>query len=107
VAFVSSASSCPRRLLLRLGIGKTKCFVGPLESFSSTERFAQVVLADVLEHMVDPWQALRRVVDDLMERDGRVIVSLPNVRNWRVLADLVVLGRWRYVDEGILDRTHL
>jgi hypothetical protein len=41
-----------------------------LESFSSTERFAQVVLADVLEHMVDPWQALRRVVDDLMERDG-------------------------------------
>jgi 2-polyprenyl-3-methyl-5-hydroxy-6-metoxy-1,4-benzoquinol methylase len=78
-----------------------------LESFSSTERFAQVVLADVLEHMVDPWQALRRVVDDLMERDGRVIVSLPNVRNWRVLADQVVLGRWRYVDEGILDRTHL
>jgi hypothetical protein len=42
-----------------------------------------------------------------MERDGRVIVSLPNVRNWRVLADLVVRGRWRYVDEGILDRTHL
>jgi hypothetical protein len=57
--------------------------------------------------MVDPWQALRRVVDNLMERDGRVIVSLPNVRNWRVLADLVVRGRWRYVDEGILDRTHL
>jgi SAM-dependent methyltransferase len=82
-------------------------FVGPLESFTSTERFAQVVLADVLEHMVDPWQALRRVVDNLMERDGRVIVSLPNVRNWRVLADLVVRGRWRYVDEGILDRTHL
>jgi len=82
-------------------------FVGPLESFSSAERFSQVVLADVLEHMVDPWEALRHVVDDLLGPDGRVIVSLPNVRHWRVIGNLALLGRWRYVDEGILDRTHL
>jgi SAM-dependent methyltransferase len=82
-------------------------FVGPLESFFSTERFSQVVLADVLEHMVDPWGALQHVVDDLLERDGRVIVSVPNIRNWRVLTDLGVRDRWQYVDEGILDRTHL
>jgi hypothetical protein len=29
------------------------------------------------------------------------------VRHWRVIASLLLLGRWRYVDEGILDRTHL
>jgi 2-polyprenyl-3-methyl-5-hydroxy-6-metoxy-1,4-benzoquinol methylase len=82
-------------------------FVGPLESFSTDERFAQIVLADVLEHMVDPWEALRHVVDDLLDAHGRVIVSLPNVRHWRIIANLALLGRWRYVDEGILDRTHL
>jgi 2-polyprenyl-3-methyl-5-hydroxy-6-metoxy-1,4-benzoquinol methylase len=82
-------------------------FVGPLESFDTLERFKQVVLADVLEHMVDPWAALRHVVDDLLEPGGRVIVSLPNVRHWRVIASLMLQGRWRYVDEGILDRTHL
>jgi hypothetical protein len=82
-------------------------FVGPLESFETSERFKQVVLADVLEHMVDPWSALDHVVKDLLDGGGRVIVSLPNVRHWRVIASLLLRGHWRYVDEGILDRTHL
>jgi O-antigen biosynthesis protein len=37
---------------------------------------------------------------------GRVIVSLPNVANWRVRW-MLLQGRWEYANDGILDRTHL
>lgn len=80
---------------------------GTIADFTSEERFAQVVFADVLEHVEDPWGTLRRVTQDLLMPDGRVILSIPNVRHWTVVRDLVVRGRWEYVDAGLLDRTHL
>jgi len=60
----------------------------------------------VLEHMVDPWQALRATRERL--DDGGVIVGeLPNVRHLPFLVDLALRGRFDYVDSGLLDRTHL
>ena len=38
---------------------------------------------------------------------GCVVASIPNVRHYFVLRDLLVRGEWKYVDEGVLDRTHL
>jgi len=38
---------------------------------------------------------------------GFVIISVPNVRNWRVLYDLLLKGRWDYTGSGILDVGHL
>jgi len=64
-----------------------------------------VVLADVLEHMVDPWQALRRW-RACLKHGGCIVVSLPNVAHASVVRELR-RGRWDYVDEGLLDRTHL
>lgn len=81
--------------------------IGPFEDFSPGDRrFSQIVFADVLEHMVDPWNALSRAARWLTD-DGRVVLSIPNVRNWRVVFNLLVRGRWAYTDEGLLDRTHL
>lgn len=64
-----------------------------------------VVLADVLEHLVDPWAVLRawrsRVPDG-----ATFVISLPNVTHWTVRRDLL-LGHFEYRDEGLLDRTHL
>lgn len=64
-----------------------------------------VVLADVLEHMVDPWGALRDWRSRLAP-GGSVVVSLPNVGHWSVVEALST-GRWDYADDGLLDRTHL
>jgi len=36
-----------------------------------------------------------------------MICSIPNVRNYSVIFPLILLGRWRYTEFGILDRTHL
>jgi SAM-dependent methyltransferase len=64
-----------------------------------------LIYGDVLEHMRDPWSALRRHAKWLSE-DGIVLACIPNVQHWTILRDLL-RGRWEYRDEGLLDRTHL
>lgn len=68
--------------------------------------FQMILALDVLEHLVDPWAMARRLQESLA-RDGVLIVSLPNIRNFRVLFPLLFRDRWTYVNAGILDRTHL
>lgn len=65
-----------------------------------------VLCLDVLEHLVDPWEALRRL-DTFLKPGGMWIISVPNIRNYRILCDLAFKGRFNYADDGILDRTHL
>jgi methionine biosynthesis protein MetW len=69
-------------------------------------RFDCVVAADVLEHLVDPWSALRRATD-LLEPGGTVVISLPNVRFFETFWQLGVRGSWPRREEGIFDHTHL
>ncbi len=69
-------------------------------------RFDCVCCNDVLEHLTDPEQLLV-AVRPLLAPGGRLVASLPNVRYFHNLADLVLRGRWEYTDEGICDRTHL
>ncbi len=65
-----------------------------------------ILCLDVLEHLIQPMEVLRRVADTMSE-DGTVIVSLPNVAHASVAVPLLVKGRFEYQDAGILDRTHL
>ena len=76
------------------------------EGIGTSERFDCIVFNDVLEHMIDPWGALR-AARDLLGDDGCVVASIPNIRNLETLFALVRRGRWDYVDAGVLDRTHL
>lgn len=68
--------------------------------------FDVIVITEVLEHLVDPWQAVRRLQTYLRD-GGCIIASMPNVRNFHVLWPLLFAGKWEYQDSGILDRTHL
>ena len=68
--------------------------------------FDCIFLNDILEHLVEPEELLRLLAGKIAP-GGRLVASLPNVRHFPVLWDLAVRGRWEYVDEGILDRTHL
>lgn len=69
-------------------------------------RFDCIVLNDVLEHVVHPEEVLRRI-KPLLAPGATVVASIPNVRHFFNVLNLVVHGRWDYTDEGILDRTHL
>lgn len=68
--------------------------------------FDCLVCNDVLEHLVDPWSALKSLTK-FIKPGGYVVVSLPNVRFSEVVKDLVFRKQWVYQDEGVLDRTHL
>lgn len=64
------------------------------------------ILADVLEHLIDPWRTLRDL-HDRVRPGARLMISVPNVRHKSVVFPLLFLGRFDYVDAGIMDRTHL
>ena len=68
--------------------------------------FDTVIAADVLEHVVNPWDVLVRV-KPLLAPGAQLLASIPNVRNAMVAAELFVNGRWQYRERGLLDITHL
>ena len=65
-----------------------------------------ILCLDVLEHLRDPWALVRRL-QGLLRPGGVLLASIPNIRNYRVLRQLLFCGRFQYVAAGILDRTHL
>jgi len=68
-------------------------------------RFDRILLLDILEHLFDPERILKQC-KDLLQEDGEVIVSVPNVANISVRLSLL-FGNFDYADRGILDRTHI
>jgi 2-polyprenyl-3-methyl-5-hydroxy-6-metoxy-1,4-benzoquinol methylase len=67
--------------------------------------FDAILFGDVLEHLLDPSEALARVRPWLSER-GVVVASVPNLGHWSVVADLLE-GRFDYVPYSILSGTHV
>ncbi|MBW2429336.1 MAG: glycosyltransferase, partial [Deltaproteobacteria bacterium] len=67
--------------------------------------FDYIIYGDVLEHLYDPWTVIFEH-KKLLRENGYVVVSIPNVRNLKII-DSLVNGNWTYKDEGILDSTHL
>ena len=68
--------------------------------------FDCLVCNDVLEHLVDPWASLQKLME-FVRPGGYVVVFMPNVRISEVVKDLVFRRRWEYQSEGVLDRMHL
>lgn len=71
-----------------------------------TNKFDHIIFSDSLEHLLDPESALMKA-KIMLRPDGTLLLSIPNVRNFRVTLPLLLLGRFEYQDEGLLDRTHL
>jgi 2-polyprenyl-3-methyl-5-hydroxy-6-metoxy-1,4-benzoquinol methylase len=68
--------------------------------------FDVLICADVLEHLADPWAALRGAAA-MLSPGATAVVSLPNVLFWAALLRVVRTRRWPREDEGVFDRTHL
>lgn len=82
---------------------------GPIEEVLPTvgdERFDTILCLDVIEHLVDPWRVVKALFG-LCRPGGCMILSVPNLRYWQVLYDLVVRRQFRYEEKGILDQSHL
>ncbi len=84
-------------------------WAGSLESVAEEVPWAEydlVILADVLEHLADPWAALRLLAGRTAP-GCKLLLSVPNVRHYKVSLPLLFKGEFRYEDDGIMDRTHL
>ena len=69
------------------------------------EEFDVVMFADVLEHLKQPGDVLRRIRPFVAE-NGVVIASIPNIAHASVRLALLG-GEFRYREWGLLDDTHL
>jgi len=88
-----------------------KVVVGDIETIIYTDLlkpdyFDVIILADILEHLINPWQTLIKITS-LLNNKGVVIASIPNVRHYSTIVNLFFRGDWPYKERGIHDRTHL
>lgn len=68
--------------------------------------FDCIVFADVLEHLYDPWGTVLRL-RPLISPGGYVLISLPNIRYYKVLKSLVLKGDFSYERSGVMDIDHV
>jgi len=83
-------------------------YIGFIEDFfvdNHNECFDVIVFGDVLEHLADPLEVLKKSKQFLLD-GGIVVASIPNITHYSIRA-MMLEGRWDYSDLGILDRTHL
>ena len=72
---------------------------------SAKQLYDYLLLADVLEHLRDPLATMCRLMP-LLKEEGTVVLSVPNVAHLYVRL-MLLCGRWKYEERGILDRAHL
>lgn len=76
------------------------------QSHFPEDHFDCIIFADVLEHLVQPWQVLHEAIKHLKD-GGVVIVSLPNIRHISSLNSIFIKGTFPRISRGIFDHTHL
>jgi len=77
-----------------------------LTDYFTPNYFDCIIFADVLEHLKDPWAILKNVTN-LLTDSGFVIISIPNVRHYTTIFNLLFRGYWPYRERGIHDKNHL
>jgi 2-polyprenyl-3-methyl-5-hydroxy-6-metoxy-1,4-benzoquinol methylase len=64
-----------------------------------------LIAGEVLEHLVDPWVALKRL-RRFLRPDGLAMASSPNVAHHSTIR-MLLKGEWTLANSGRMDRAHL
>jgi len=70
-----------------------------------TSYFDRIILADVLEHLLDPMAVLRKL-SKLLKSDGKFLIDIPNVAHASIKYNLLK-NNFNYTPMGLLDNTHI
>ena len=68
--------------------------------------FDLICMNDVIEHLVWPEDIVKRLKVKLSS-NGKFFCSVPNIRQYRILWNLIQHQDFEYTEQGTLDRTHL
>lgn len=94
-----------RRVLDEVWLGDVEVLLKQGQIRAPDDGFDVIVCADVLGHLVNPWETLVQLTN-LLSEHGQVVISVPNFRNIVELS-ILLSGSWNYTEAGIFDRTHL
>lgn len=88
----------------------SKMIVANLEQLNLCEALGQetfdyVIFADVLEHLINPLDALLKT-KIFLKPEGEILISVPNISHAVILGELIQ-GKFDYQKDGLLDNTHL
>ncbi|SDM64240.1 Methyltransferase domain-containing protein [Geoalkalibacter ferrihydriticus] len=70
------------------------------------KKYDFILFGDVLEHLYDPWNTLDKF-KKFLKKDGTFLISIPNIKHYRILRKFLFSDEWRYTEAGILDITHI
>ena len=79
--------------------------VETLELLFEKESFDVLIMSEVVEHLRDPWAALRKLLP-LLKPGAIELAGSPNVAHHSVLR-MQIHGHWKHAPSGIMDQTHL
>ncbi|AOR24014.1 bifunctional glycosyltransferase family 2 protein/class I SAM-dependent methyltransferase [Clostridium taeniosporum] len=88
--------------------GISNIIVGNIENMEISYKenfFDYIILGDVLEHLINPWEVMGKL-KRYLKLSGKIIASIPNLIHITIIRD-ILNGKFTYTDQGILDRTHL
>lgn len=88
-----------------------KVFVGDAEHqinllTNNSSKYDCIIFADILEHLLNPWEVVSKS-RLLLNHNGKIIVSIPNVNYYNTFINLYIKRYWPYEERGIHDKTHL
>lgn len=75
-----------------------------LEKYKKVQ-FDYIIFTDILEHLPDPQEVLKKAAG-LLKEDGIIYISVPNIAHNDVVLSLVS-DKFVYNDTGLLDKTHI
>jgi 2-polyprenyl-3-methyl-5-hydroxy-6-metoxy-1,4-benzoquinol methylase len=68
--------------------------------------FDVVIMGDVVEHLISPVETIKKIMP-FLKFGAKIYITVPNVRHWSVIKNLLFYDLWEYDTWGILDFTHL
>jgi 2-polyprenyl-3-methyl-5-hydroxy-6-metoxy-1,4-benzoquinol methylase len=69
------------------------------------EYFDVILLADVLEHLIEPGLVLEKL-KKYLKPNGEILVSMPNIRHYSAFIKIFIKGNFDYEESGLFDYTH-
>lgn len=69
------------------------------------EKYDFIIFADVLEHLYNPVEVLKRC-KEFLKPDGSILLSVPNIANNNIILALLN-DDFKYTSLGLLDNTHI
>ncbi|MBF0164647.1 MAG: class I SAM-dependent methyltransferase [Magnetococcales bacterium] len=85
-----------------------RVWCGDIESINLAlidSTFDCIIFGDVLEHLYNPLETLRKI-RSLLNPGGCIVCCIPNVQHHSILHALLC-GEFQYQNAGLLDRTHV